>query len=720
MKTALLILFSLLCINAGYAEISISGKVTLPNGSPVAGATVILKGSYDGAVTNNDGQYSFNTSLEGEQILRVRFIGLIPQEIVFSLLDSNMVMNVTLKENLNELNTVQITAGSFEAGDKKKSVALSSIDMITVPGAQGNVVGAMQYLPGTTTNGESGKLFVRGGSSRESQIYIDGTLVPVAFNPSAPNTAVRSKFNPFLFDGTVFSTGGFSAEYGQALSSVLLLDTKGIQEQDQLDISILSVGLGLAGTKKWKNGAITASFDHTNLAPYLKLIPQNLDWIKTPRSNNAGLNFRQKTKKGLLKVFGTYNDSYFELRRPDLDNAGVLTQYDLTNKNYFANTSWTGKAGKNWILKLAGAFTHDLNQVFIEEDQYTETLNAAHLKAVGTRKLGNRVKLKIGAESLLNHYAQNFETDEQSFPFDYNDAVLGSFAEFNFFISKKWVARVGGRYEYSSHLEKSNLSPRLSMAYKVGEHGQFSAATGAFYQQANPDYLVYTNQLDFERANQYMLNYQWSKNKRTFRGEVYLKEYQNLTKFTDEPFFLPEHYTNNGSGYARGFDLFFRDKKTIKNGDYWVSYSFLDTERDELNYTNAAVPGFASKHNLSIVYKHWIRKWRSLIGGSFAYSSPRFYNDPNEETFNNQKMKAYHSLNLNWTYLYRENIIFYAAATNVLGYQQEFGYEFSNTPNADGIYEKRLIQPPAPRFFVLGCFITLSKSGNKNQLDKIR
>ena len=185
------------------------------------------------------------------------------------------------------------------------------------------------------------------------------------------------------------------------------------------------------------------------------------------------------------------------------------------------------------------------------------------------------------------------------------------------------------------------------------------------------------------------------------------------------PFYESNYYSNTGTGSAYGIDLFFRDKKTIKNGDYWISYSYLDAKRNYLDFPIEAQPRFASRHNLAVVYKHWIRKWRTLLGASFNYASPRVYNDPNESVFNNQKMKAYQALNLNTSFLYREHIIFYASATNVLGYKNEFGYRFASTPNANGIYEKQLITPPADRFFVLGCFITLGKKGDKNQLDKI-
>ncbi|MDO9615832.1 MAG: TonB-dependent receptor, partial [Bacteroidota bacterium] len=113
-----------------------------------------------------------------------------------------------------------------------------------------DVYGALQSLPGTTVNGESGRLFVKGGDSEESQTYIDGSLVSVPYNSSAPNLATRGRFNPFMFKGTIFSTGGYSAEYGQALSSVLLLSTNDMSAEDQLDLSFLSVGVEVAGTKK--------------------------------------------------------------------------------------------------------------------------------------------------------------------------------------------------------------------------------------------------------------------------------------------------------------------------------------------------------------------------------------------------------------------------------------------------------------------------------------
>ena len=702
-----------------YNQTIISGSVKQSKGVNLIGASIIIDGTYDGGITNANGEFSFSTTAKDSVQFIIKYIGFETLKLPMVLNGDLTGLDIVLKEKFNELDAVTITAGSFEAGDKKKAVLLTALDMVTTPGASGNVVNALQFLPGTSTNGESGKLFVRGGSSTESQTFVDGTLVHNPYNASAPNTSVRSRFNPFIFGGTVFSTGGFSAEYGQALSSVLLLETKGIQEQDQLDISILSVGLGLAGTKKWETGAITASADYNNLTPYMNLVPQTIDWVQMPSSLESAINFRQKTKKGLFKIYGNYSQTNFKLNDYNLNSKGT-DSLNLSNQNTYLNASYKGQLGENWLLALSSAYTHYEEHVNINANQYEELTDGTHFKIKLKRNFTKKIKLNTGVELLSKQYKQKFTTQAEVFPLNYTDHNLGAFIEGDIYLSEKLVTRIGVRSDYSNYLNASSLSPRISLAYKLNKTSQVAFASGLFYQTPDQDYLIYSDKLNFEHTEQYMLNYTYSKKKRSLKAEVYYKKYKNLVKFdSNQAFFVPEHYQNNGSGYATGIDLFFRDKKTIKNGDYWISYSYLDTERNYLNFPQSSTPSFSSKHNLSVVYKHWVKKWRTLFGASYNYSSPRLYNDPNDTEFNAQKMKAYQSLNLNASFLYRENVIFYLSATNVLGYQQEYGYRFANSPNAEGVYEKELITPPANRFFIIGCFITLSKSGDQNQLDKI-
>jgi hypothetical protein len=91
--------------------------------------------------------------------------------------------------------------------------------------------------------GETGKIIVRGGDNNESATYMDGLLVSSPYYSSMPDLPSRGRFSPFMFNGVMFSTGGYSAEYGQALSSVLELKTPGLFDENITSLSIMDVGL---------------------------------------------------------------------------------------------------------------------------------------------------------------------------------------------------------------------------------------------------------------------------------------------------------------------------------------------------------------------------------------------------------------------------------------------------------------------------------------------
>jgi hypothetical protein len=276
------IAFLLFLFSGAFAQTTISGTVKDNKGESLPGANIYLKGTYDGISSDAEGKFIFTTHETGTRILRVDFMGFEGFEQEIELQGEKVHFDIRLKEKFNQMSAVTITAGTFEAGDERRSATLSSLDMVTTAGAMGDIYGALQTLPGTSSNPESGKLFVKGGASEESQTYIDGTLVFVPYTSSPPLTSVFGRFDPFMFKGTVFSTGGFSAEYGQALSSVLQLNTNDMPIEDELNISLLTVGAGIAGTKKWQNGAVRSSVNYTNLKPYMAIAPQQYDWNHPP------------------------------------------------------------------------------------------------------------------------------------------------------------------------------------------------------------------------------------------------------------------------------------------------------------------------------------------------------------------------------------------------------------------------------------------------------
>ena len=702
-----------------FSQTTISGTISQHKAGGLPGASIYLQGTYDGTSSDASGHFSFKTSKTGKYVLMVTLLGFESFTKEIELKGEPVMIKAELKEKFNQLNAVTITAGTFEASDKKQANILTPLDMITTAGAAGDVFGALQTLPGTTTNGESGKLFVKGGDSEESQTFIDGSLVYAPYSTSAPNMSVRGRFNPFMFKGTIFSTGGYSAEYGQALSSVLLLNTNDMPTEVELNFSIMTIGLGAAATKLWKTGAANASLDYNNLGPYMWLIPQNYHWVKYPSSMEGAFSLRQKTgKTGMLKLYSSYGNSDFTVQQEDLEKEGQFINYAIRNDNYFLNASWRGNLAEKWILASAASFTNNKDDIGYDTISLNKLLLGAHMKHVLSHPFSDKVTLRVGSEVFTKTYSQKYATTVNSINQEYTNNTVSAFAEAELYASAKFVTRFGSRVEYSDYLHRMNLVPRISAAYKITKSSQFSMAYGWFYQDPSDDYLLYTHNLDYERADHYTFSYQASQNDRTLRAEVYYKDYRGLAKLNGT-FYLPESYSNSGDGYATGLDVFWRDKRTIKYGDYWISYSYLDTRRNYRNYPGEAVPGFASKHNLAIVYKHWFGSIRSYASVNMKYSSPRVYNNPNSDVFNGEHTKPYRTVDFSWSFLYRQNIIFYAAVTNIFGFKQGYGYTYASTRNSEGVYRGTAIIPGADRFFLFGCFITLSRKGEANQLDKI-
>ena len=215
------------------------------------------------------------------------------------------------------------------------------------------------------------------------------------------------------------------------------------------------------------------------------------------------------------------------------------------------------------------------------------------------------------------------------------------------------------------------------------------------------------------------MNFQYSKDNQTFRAETYFKAYNNLVTYDTPSIAFNSAFTNNGSGYAKGLDLFWRDGKSIKNLEYWLSYSYIDTKREYKNFPTAATPSFVADHSLSLVTKYFITDWRSQIGFTNSFSSGRPYNNPNETQFMNGKTKAYNNLSFNWAYLISQQKILYFSVSNILGTQNVFGYDYAKNPDSIGFYNRKEIIPTADRFFFVGFFWTISKDKKDNQLKNL-
>jgi len=694
MRYFLTFLFFMMILPAP-AQQTISGKVLDREGNAIACANVFLEGSYDGTISDSTGSFHLTTSLAGEQLLRVSFIGYRSFSRLLILYGMDTTLSVMLLEEPSALEEVTISAGTFSASDKRKSATMTSFDIATTASAMGDIYGAYATMPGSQKVGEDGMLFVRGGESYETKTYMDGLLVPSPYFAKLPDIPTRGRYSPLLFSETTFSTGGYSAEFGQALSSVVNLQTTGLETENKTSVSLISVGASATMGRRWESSSLAMTGVYTNNALHHRLFKQTIDWISDPVMAGGTLMYRKKVReKGLLKAFCSYNFNSMEMNYDNFAEA-TMDYLQMRNRNLYANISYTGEINGQWNLRTGIALGMDAEDMVYRDDPIRTKEKAQQAKLVLQRKLSDRGKLEVGTDVTRETWGRKVVMDS-TIHLGTENVTAALFAESEVKLAHKIALRAGLRGEYATLLSGGGLFPRLSAAYKTGSFSQFSLAWGLFSQHPLFETMAMAPQLDPEWATHYILNFQYRKNRRMFRAEAYLKGYSELVKYHQPYSADPGNYSNKGSGFARGADLFWRDRASIRNLDYWVSYSYLDTRRDYKDFPSSSTPRFASAHNLSVVAKYFVERIRTFTGLTYSFASPRPYNDKNSTAFMDGRTSCYHDLSLGLTHvtgLWGRQLVIHMNINKLLGFNNIFGYDFAQDPGPDGRYASRAIVP---------------------------
>ncbi len=704
MRSIFIIIISILISANSFAQVQLSGKVTDSQNNPLPGANVFIQNSYDGATTDSIGIFSFKTSKKGIQNLSASFIGYKPFLRKLDLDSAKTISaNIILQESEDQIDEVVINAGAFEASDEKKAVVLRVFDIATTPSAQGDIFGALGTLPGVQKVGEDGRVFVRGGEGYETKTFMDGMLVASPYTSKMPDMPARGRFSPLLFSGTLFSTGAYSAEYGQALSSIVDMKTNSIETEDKSSISIMTVGLMGSTTKCWEKSSLSLNGDIVTSGLSNKINKQQVEWIKSPLGIDGTIMYRQKIgKTGLYKLFGTFNTSSSGMIYPNIQT-GTNQDILLNSSNVYLNNTFNSQLGENWMVKSGLSFNYDHQTIDLDKDQIVTNQKMVQAKLLFSHFLNEQTELKLGADWVNFSYEQKIRMDgNYRLPFTNNE--LSGFAEMEYKLSKKFATRLGFRAENSSLLNEITIVPRFSGAYKTGDHSQISLACGEFYQNPENDYLKFAPHLKPEKASHTVMTWQYLTEMKTFRVEGYLKEYKNLVKYSQQLATNPLDFNNLGSGHAEGVDIFWRDKETFKLTDYWISYSWINARRNYKDYTMAAVPTFVSEHNLSVVYKRFLPAINTYASLTYSFASSRPYHNPNFAGFMNEKTQPYNDISLSLTYLmqtFGKQSVLHLMVNNLAGFDNVYGYNYSNTPNAAGKYESTPIKSPFVRQVIL-------------------
>ena len=499
---ALLFLIALRHVNA---QTAISGSLKTKGNEPISGANVSITNSYDGTSTNSAGIFNFTTVQKGIIKIRYSAINYLTDSVTINIDGRAVQLNLQMKDAANELNNVTITAGTFEASDTKKGAVLNSLDIATTAGAVADIVSALQTLPGTSQAfGENG-LFVRGGAASETQTYFDGMLVKDPFGSQLPDIASRSRFSPFLFKGTTFSAGGYSAQYGQALSSALLLESKDLPEKTSTEFSLLTVGTGAAHTKRMTNSTLTTGVTWYNLQPAFSLVKQNVNWQKAPDELIGNLQYKWKpTAHGFLKIFGQFDHNNISLFTNTLQTT-ALTHIINKNKNYYLNSTYQDMLSSNWKIQAGVAYGNTHEKGNIDSNAYHKNDDLLEGKITITHYFTTALLWRSGAETSTSGRSESWNMLTRFF----TGQMEAAFTEGEWRLNEFFILRPGLRAEHASFNDNWDFAPRLSLALKTGLKSQVSLAFGEFYQNPDEIYLIQNHRLNEEKSNHYLVNYQY-------------------------------------------------------------------------------------------------------------------------------------------------------------------------------------------------------------------
>ncbi|HIG75766.1 MAG TPA: TonB-dependent receptor [Bacteroidetes bacterium] len=528
MRLGVSLLFLLLTASAS-AQTLTGRVVDATTQEALPGANVAVLGPdgalLAGAATDLDGAYAIEGLAPGAYRVRATFVGYQARtqtDVVIQRSRPTFLL-FELREAIAEGEEVVVTAGFFDdEPDAPVSVAaLGPEEIRRTPGGLNDVSRSLLALPGVASGVDNrNDLLVRGGGPSENAYFVDGIEVPQINHfatQGATGGAVGLLNVDFIREAT-FYTGGFPARYGDAASSVLLIENRpGSPETLAGDFTV-----GASESALSLDGSSGPDFNWTFSArrSYLQFLFQLLDLPIRP----AYWDFQSRveytpTQKDRLVYFGLWAVDDFDIVQPegdDFENQEIASRVaDNDQRSYTQGVSWRR-------LVPGGFFTTAVSRSFQEfrfadRDEAGDPLlsndaeeAAWRLRTDGDLRLAPGLTLGVGGGASRETIdSEFFQRATPATPFDEDvqfGTDLGLWKGFGY--GQLTARALGGRLALTGGLradatdfldESVVLSPRASASYDVSERVQASAALGRFTQ--SPELISLAVQEDGEYVN---------------------------------------------------------------------------------------------------------------------------------------------------------------------------------------------------------------------------
>jgi len=560
----------------------IMGEVTdIVSKQPLIGVNIVLIGTNLGAATDISGGYTISNIPVGTYQLRASAIGyssITKTDITVSSAKPAMI-DFALQETIVEIGNVVVTSELF----RKSSTEISSVrnfsyeEIRRAPGGFEDVVRALSVLPGVA-QADAGRndLIVRGGAPSENLYLVDGLVVQNInhFGTQGATGGPLSYINLDFVKETSFSTGGFSAIYGDKLSSVLSVNLREGRKDKfggKLTISATQFGLNLEGPVDSKSSflfSVRRSYlDFIFKAAGFGFVPEYYDVL-----GKYNYDFDTYNSLSFLLVSAFDKVRYFnDTEEKRINNSRILGSNQLqyltgvSFRHLFDNGFYTLALSRNLVDYDTAQKDTLQNPIFLNKSKEEEnTLRGDlvfKLSQISEINLGGNLRfIQFDANILLPSFRTSFgEILNITSLNDRSDFRKADFyALYSGLYFNRFRVNFGVRGDYFNAVtNKIAVSPRFSTSYLLSDVTDLSFSTGIYYQ--NPSYIWLiadkTNKdLKQIKVNQYILGIdQRLRNDINLKLEGFLKHYSNYPSSVLRPYLV---LANTGAGYAGSDDNF--------------------------------------------------------------------------------------------------------------------------------------------------------------------
>ncbi|MBL7977443.1 MAG: TonB-dependent receptor [Bacteroidetes Order II. Incertae sedis bacterium] len=656
------ILLFLCSLAPTYAQnASLSGYVRdASSGETLIQATVLIQGTTTGTVTNTSGYYTLSRLKAGTYTVSCSYIGYKTNRFSVILSEGQaLTLDIRLEPEDTSVE-VTVTSDREEAEQRNVGVTQMSVSTITrLPSVlQADVFRSLQLLPGIKSSSDfSSGLYIRGGSPDQTLIMLDRTTV---YNPTHI-FGFFSTFNPDAIKDVKLYKGGYPAEYGGRLGSVVdIYNKEGNRKQVQgvASLGLLSSRIALEGPLQQEKSSWMLAARRSTTEPVLAVLRNLKDEDGKPRFQGIPDNFYFYDFNGKFTYDSTPKDKVSLGFYAGQDNVsipvGEQTAFRVRYGNVTGNTNWTHifspQLFSNFTFTGSRYFSSPSGKIasteFKRRNEVTEWSAKGDFEYIPNPAHQVQVGFWAGRMTIFLQDSFNEITNEV---LDIQTPYVSGYAQETWRPNIQWSLKAGLRANYFGDGNYLRLEPRLSADFTYSEWLRIQAAYGRYYQflslitnEAFSGFDVWVTADDGVKpawGDQFLLGIKT----KPFKGwnldvEGY---YRNMNDLFDlDPFLsdtagLPYNKLFRfGQGYAWGTEFFLEKYAGRLNG--FVGYTFGRTWRKFPNINNGAYypPKYDRTHDLNVTANYDLSsKWTATA--VFSYATGQAYTEPLGRTYIN-------------------------------------------------------------------------------------